>query len=124
MAEYIEKTSFIEHLKKDPLFDLVEQYGITGVIESFPAEDVQPVKWIPVTERLPEEDCKILAACSTLHYQRICRFAKNLTEIDKFVFDGKQGFYDYDSERGYYEVGWVTHWMPLPEPPKDGEDGG
>ena len=49
MAEYIEKTSFIEHLKKDPLFDLVEQYGITGVIESFPAADVQTVKhgkWI------------------------------------------------------------------------------
>ena len=49
MAEYIDRNALIEHIKKDPLFDLVEQYGITGVIESFPAADAQPVKhgqWI------------------------------------------------------------------------------
>ena len=49
MAEYIEREKLIEHLKKDPLFDLVERYGITGVIESIPAADVRPVvrgKWI------------------------------------------------------------------------------
>ena len=48
MAEYIEREKLIEHLKKDPLFDLVERYGITGVIESIPAADVRPVvrgKW-------------------------------------------------------------------------------
>ena len=43
MAEYIDRNALIEHIRKDPLFDLVEQYGITGVIESFPASDVQPV---------------------------------------------------------------------------------
>ncbi len=43
MAEYIEREALIEHLKKDPLFDLVERYGITGVIESIPAADVRPV---------------------------------------------------------------------------------
>lgn len=44
MAEYIDRNALIEHIKKDPLFDLVEQYGITGVIESLPAADVQPIK--------------------------------------------------------------------------------
>lgn len=43
MAEYIERDKLIEHLKKDPLFDLVERYGITGVIEAAPAADVRPV---------------------------------------------------------------------------------
>ena len=43
MAEYIDRNALIEHIRKDPLFDLVEQYGITGVIESFPTADVQPV---------------------------------------------------------------------------------
>ena len=43
MAEYIEREKLIEHLKKDPLFDLVERYGITGVIEAAPAADVRPV---------------------------------------------------------------------------------
>lgn len=41
--EYIEREKLIEHLKKDPLFDFVERYGITGVIESIPAADVRPV---------------------------------------------------------------------------------
>lgn len=59
MAEYIERNALIEHIRKDPLFDLVEQYGITGVIESFPAADVKPVghaKWIETTEDA-EYDC-------------------------------------------------------------------
>ena len=43
MAEYIEREKLIEHLKKDPLFDLVERYGITGVIEAAPAADVREV---------------------------------------------------------------------------------
>ena len=44
MTEYIDRNALIEHIRKDPLFDLVEQYGITGVIESFPVADVQLVK--------------------------------------------------------------------------------
>ncbi len=64
MAEYIEREALIEHLKKDPLFDLVERYGITGVIESIPAADVRPVvrgKWIRPT-RVPDsmlDECSV-----------------------------------------------------------------
>ena len=43
MAKYIDGDALLEHLKKDPLFDLVERYGISGVIESFPAADVRHV---------------------------------------------------------------------------------
>ena len=32
----IDKDELLSHLKKDPLFDLVERYGISGVIESRP----------------------------------------------------------------------------------------
>ena len=32
----IDKDELLSHLKKDPLFSLVEQYGISGVIESRP----------------------------------------------------------------------------------------
>lgn len=32
----IDADALIEHLKKDPLFSLVERYGITGVIEAAP----------------------------------------------------------------------------------------
>ena len=63
MAEYIEREKLIEHLKKDPLFELVERYGITGVIASIPAADVRPVvrgKWITVKHPLYE--CSICGA--------------------------------------------------------------
>lgn len=32
----MDKDELLSHLKKDPLFSLVEQYGISGVIESRP----------------------------------------------------------------------------------------
>lgn len=32
----IDKDELLSHLKKDPLFDLVERYGVSGVIESRP----------------------------------------------------------------------------------------
>ena len=32
----IDKDELLSHIKKDPLFSLVEQYGISGVIESRP----------------------------------------------------------------------------------------
>ena len=44
MTEYIEREALIKKLKADPLFDLVERYGITEVIESIPAADVRPVR--------------------------------------------------------------------------------
>ena len=56
MAEYIEKNAFIDHLQKDPLFPLIEPYGLIDVIKSFQTADAQPVKWIPVSEQLPPID--------------------------------------------------------------------
>ena len=32
----IDADELVKHLRKDPLFDLVERYGISGVIESRP----------------------------------------------------------------------------------------
>lgn len=40
----IDANALIENLRKDPLFDLVEKYGLTGVIEAQPTIDAQPVK--------------------------------------------------------------------------------
>ena len=53
-------------------------------------------RWIPVTERLPDVGTEVLV----------------YSEDDGICVD----YYGGDSF-GYYDV---THWMPLPEPPKEG----
>lgn len=42
----IDADALIEHLKNDPLFDPVEQYGLTRVIETEITIDAIPVEWI------------------------------------------------------------------------------
>ena len=67
------------------------------------ANGVTVQKWIPVTERLPEEYTTVL----------VC--GEDGVEPGRFY--GKSGFWTYDQ----YEqdpIFAVTHWMPLPEPPK------
>lgn len=66
-------------------------------------------KWIPVTERLPENmDDRVLVLLPTISYNYPI---------------GNQRI-DTDRYRGEYRK-WVrygdkvTHWMPLPEPPKE-----
>lgn len=82
-------------------------------------------QWISVKDRLPETNGKYLCANYSKTFNRyfieVLSFAKNLHKVDEFDFKeekGKSGFYMYDSEWGYSHFRSVTHWMPLPEPPK------
>jgi hypothetical protein len=72
----------------------------------------QVPRWIPVTERLPEEGGVfpyVLAKIGGMHYPAIARRS--------------------ESTSGWVELGdlrlfaaWeITHWMPLPAPPTDGK---
>ena len=89
------------------------------------ASEILQKRWIPVTERLPKKG-RYLALCHQTMiggepYARILRFDENLESVDKYDFDGikRSGWYYYDDEYGHIEVYTVTHWMPLPEPPKE-----
>ena len=62
------------------------------------------VKWIPVTERLPRCGERVLVTDGT------AVFEVHLSISHKWV---RGGFGWMDGE--------VTHWMPLPEPPKEDE---
>ena len=63
--------------------------------------------WIPVTERLPEENDRYLC------------------NVKSFAFPGcsYHAILHYDKHDGFREgniyTDDVTHWMPLPEPPKE-----
>ena len=73
------------------------------------ANGVTIQKWIPVTERLPENRDDVL----------VCRTWWNETRNPHIGWynDVSQEWQILDSD-GYYPCGKVTHWMPLPEPPK------
>jgi hypothetical protein len=64
-------------------------------------------EWVSVKERLPEDSKKILL------YHQDGRTLFGLWS------NRKEGWY-FDSF-GPWEKDEVTHWMPLPEPPKEGE---
>lgn len=79
-------------------------------------------EWISVKDRLPDEGKYLV--CKDVHGNKIidiCAYTNNLEAIDKYDFQGQNrgGWYGYDSECGYFERRNVTHWMPLPEPPKE-----
>lgn len=60
-------------------------------------------KWIPVTKRLPSIGKDVLCFCRA----NIC-----------FVL-GWDGYHWHEGADRYYMSSFVTHWMPLPEPPKE-----
>lgn len=81
-------------------------------------------KWISVKNKLPDKDgeylCYLETSYSHIGYMRVCKFALNLEKVDKYDFYRKRrsGWYGY-GEYGYYEHDDITHWQPLPEPPKE-----
>ena len=84
-------------------------------------------KWIPVSERLPEDGTYLVTVERIAGKPRIDikSFAKDLNKVDEFDFPKqKWGWYDYDSEYGYWEDTKVIAWMPLPKPyePQESEE--
>lgn len=75
-------------------------YEIRGEIDAQPTVD----GWISAKDRLPEYTGWYL----TYHHKI------NLCVVSWFTGDGWE-----DGDWGAYEDGWVSHWMPLPEDPKE-----
>lgn len=76
-------------------------------------------RWIPVTERLPETylNCYVDFDGSEVEYED----SEYVLVLTKF---GEYGIDMYENSDAF--IGWastddVTHWMPLPKPPKEVE---
>jgi hypothetical protein len=127
MDEYISKKAILQHLnncKEDPLFDPDMAricFAIGIFIENMKTADVQPVdRWISVKDRLPEaveEDVNGKIAYSDFVLVYLV-YDDGFTYItnDKCRVDNKSWLHEIPGEGCK-----VTHWMPLPEPPKDGD---
>lgn len=77
---------------------------ITNILEQI--KDLANPRWIPVTERLPEKDGAFITAYSK----------GGVSQNWYMTFHHGGGKWYQNSE----DTGEVTHWMPLPEPPKEG----
>lgn len=73
--------------------------------ENLIAESAAEQKWIPVTERLPEEGERVL-------------FTDGVWTGEGYI--NKRGKWQRYQNQSYMDVITldVTHWIPLPEPPK------
>ena len=93
--------------------------GDDSLCDRFVCEVKALPRWIPVTERLPEDHDWVLVWHTGYKTPK-----KALFHIEEcFEFDGGGAWYDYDVEiDGHNSLeGTVTHWMPLPDPPEEVE---
>ena len=88
------------------------------------------MEWISVKKQLPKKDGRYLIrkilniGKDTVRYD-VISFAKDGRKVDKYDFqrDWKNVWYEYNSEWGYITLDSVTHWMPLPDEPKEDSEG-
>lgn len=76
--------------------------GLSHAADQMPERRKNP--WIPVTERLPDAGERVLCYCRA-----------NIYEVMKMRTDGD---WVYDTNHVYMHS-FVTHWMLLPQPPKE-----
>lgn len=95
-------------------------------------EELSKPRWIPVTERLPEQDVSVIGA--VYHTDLIIAedgelieeaYARCQAEAAKhprgeLCFYGEDGWYGCD---GFPMICAPSCWMPLPDPPKEENNG-
>jgi len=70
-------------------------------------EELGKPKWIPVTERLPSWGEDVLISIS------------GFANVGHLVQTNDEKQYNWFYSGWYHDPCEVTHWMPLPEPPKE-----
>lgn len=131
MNDYISRETAIEllHYNADETCS-----AVVSDFESIPAADVEPVReWIPCSERPPEElepvNVVWVNHSPEPYYQEMKDVPQKATAV---YYRGKWYWWsciceDLLAEYGRNEPDLVgsdieiTHWMPLPEPPEEGE---
>lgn len=124
MREKKMRTKLLKLLRTAPYIEGTVSFET--FVDHLLANGVTIQKWIPVTERLPEKSGTYIVCCDDSG----CPYGEGIwyrpgvvvcAEADVgtnggICWDWYEGSTIYDLD------GIVTHWMPLPEAPKEGED--
>ena len=103
---------------QDECYDITEyQQAKAMAIEALGL--MQKYTWTLTKDKMPEKDGKYLCVKQFHnHYIKdVILYSNDLYKIDSYDFEDKKGiagFYDYDSEAGFFTRD-VLAWMPLPE---------
>lgn len=111
------KTGYWSSNKKDELVERLAAYEDTGLTPEEIERLKERLRWIPVKERLPEEDVIVLVTVSGFYNHLTF---SNTIELGNLCSDGSwfiEGYPDWDNPE-------VTAWMPLPEPYQQEENKG
>lgn len=117
MDDYISREALIERLGKNlaacnpGTFSERCYADAIETVKHLPDADVEPVRhgrWIPCSERLPEDGGKYLVCIASEAFP-------GSMYIDILRYD-KKGW-----KRDCVYAANVTHWRPLPEPPEEGD---
>lgn len=96
------KNAWIVQIREDGSFSHI-------LVDPETVELVEPARWIPVTERLPEDrEERVLVKLTDPN----SIMGTPSMDTDRYVIDEWVRYGDF-----------VTHWMPLPEPPKEDPHG-
>ena len=118
--DYIKRSDALNELYRDasatdPMIKVAYRVDVHKRIESIPAANVEPKqRWIPATERLPEEkinpnthDFEYVLCATVFGDVRPFKFGTRIGETQPHFWNGA----------GYADA-YINHWMPLPELPK------
>ena len=121
MAEYVDRFAL-----RDALYDAdaITMRGVK-IINQFPsAVDAATVRWIPVTERLPDQEQDVILCTREIEtYGKHHEKKKIYRNIYMGYFDGDEWLTSYChgceyifrmNEKYPNETIEVTHWMPMP----------
>lgn len=104
MADKEKLIELLEDVDGETGFRLLGYQDIQRIADQLIANGITVRRWIPVTERMPERFKEVLL----------------WDAIDKTVFTGElDDDDDWFIARFQNEAFNITHWMPLPEPPKE-----
>ena len=111
-----DKNKLSEAMEKLAEFEEKEKCGewIDAIELAKIAIALQSQKWIPFSERMPEDESYILVSFKNATMPDIARY-----EVDEH---GNGAFYPSDCNVAYVSCGmFVNAWLPLPEPFKEEE---
>lgn len=119
--EQAAKDAEIERLEKEKQAEFEIATGYYNKWQKAAAEIARLTearRWIPVTERLPE-DYAIVQIVEDNGYKWLPRIGEYRKCLDEWRIEGA-----FENSNGWLEdtkMFKVTHWQPLPEPPTKGE---